>query len=188
MSDEHRTPAEIEAEIAAERTRLSRDLDVLQGRLTVEGLMEEVRLQVRSQMNDVAAQVRGQVGEVANEVADQIRAQVGTAGQTVSRTAKENPWPVAVVGLGLAWLAFSALKPARKAAKPKVGMAPIKPYVPAKPADYDYSPADVAAAHLEDEADQWAEAALGAGSNPIPPYDPEPTWARDEDSLTTRRP
>ena len=47
MSDDHRKPAEIEAEIAAERARLSRDLDVLQERLTVEGLMDEVRLQVR---------------------------------------------------------------------------------------------------------------------------------------------
>ena len=187
MSDDHRTPAQIEAEIVAERARLSRDLDVLQDRLTVEGLMDEVRLQVRSQINDVTAQVRGQVGQVANEVAVQLREQVGTAGQTVTKTAKDNPWPVAVIGLGLAWLAVSALKPARQAAKPKIGMAPVKPAVPSKPAQYDYSPADVAASHLEDDADQWAETVLGTGSNPIPPYDPEPTWARDPESLTTKR-
>ena len=186
MTADHRKPAEIEAEIAAERARLSRDLDVLQERLTVEGLMDEVRLQVRSQINDVSAQVRGQVGQVANEVAVQLRDQVGTAGQTVARTAKENPWPVAVIGLGLAWLAASALKPAHRAAKPKIGMAPVKPAVPSKPAHYDYSPADMAAAHLEEDADQWAEAVLGTGSNPISPYDPEPAWARDPESVTTR--
>lgn len=187
MTDERRTAAQIEAEIAAERARLGRDLDLLQDRLTVEGLMKEAQTQVRSQVDAVAAQVRGQVGDVANDVAVHLRDQIGTAGQAVSRAAKENPWPVAAIGLGLAWLAFSALKPARKAAGPKIGMAPIKPDQPVAPAVYDSSPADIAAAHLEEEADQWAAAVLDAGSQPIPPYDPEPSWAHDPDDPVVRR-
>lgn len=188
MSDEHRTPAEIEAEIVAARARLSRDLGLLQDRLTVEGLVDEVRLQMRGQIDAAAAQVRSQVSDVAGEVAAELRDQVGTAAKGVARTAKANPWPVAAIGLGLAWLAVSALKPAPKVKKPRVGMAPVKPVLPETSPDYDFSPADAAAAKLEQEADQWASGVLANGSQPVPPYDAEPSWVRDPDDLTLRRP
>ncbi len=188
MTDDRRTPSEIEAEIAAERAKLSTDLETLQDRLTVDGLMDEVRLQVRGQIDAVTAQLRGQIGTVSNEVAVSLRDQIATTSRTVSRAASQNPWPFAVIGAGLAWLAISSAMPDRGARKrPRIGMAPIKRTVPVKPAAYDNSPADMAAARLEDEADDWAASVLDSGSNPIPPYDPEPTWARDDTTLTTSR-
>ncbi len=187
MTGDRRSPAEIEAAITAERARLANDLDHLQDRLSVEGIMDEVRLQVRAQINDVTQQVRGQVGTVTTEIATTLRDQFSTASTTVTRAAQRNPWPFAVVGAGLAWMAYSAAMPERAPKKPQIGMAPIKPATPAKPAHYDSSPADMAAVHLEREADLWAEAVLGTESNPIPPYDPEPTWARDEEALTLSR-
>ncbi|SHF52413.1 Protein of unknown function [Loktanella atrilutea] len=188
MTDDRRSPTEIEAEIAAERAKLSHDLEALQDRLTVDGLMDEVRLQVRGQIDAVTAQLRSQIGTVSNEVAVNMRDQIATTGRTVSRVAAQNPWPFAVIGAGLAWLAVSTAMPDRGARKrPRIGMAPVKRTVPTKPAHYDNSPADMAASRLEHEADDWAASVLDTGSNPIPPYDPEPSWARDDDRLTTSR-
>ena len=188
MTAETRKPSEIEAEIAAERARLSRDLETLQDRLTVDGLMDEVKLQVRGQIDEVTSQLRRQFGAVSSEVAATLRDQIGAAGDTVSRTARQNPWPFAVIGLGAAWLAVSALSPDRGARKPRIGMAPVKKAQTPRPSHYDTSPADIAAARLERDADRWAETEVTANANPIPPYDPEPTWARDDDSLTLTRP
>ena len=188
MTAEHRTPAEIEADIAAERARLSHDLETLQDRLTVDGLMDEVKLQVRAQLNDVTQQVRAQFGAVSGDVAVALRDQVTATGDIVRRTAQRNPWPFAVIGLGLAWLAVSAVTPDRGGRKkPRIGMAPVKPASPDVVHHYDASPADVAAARLEREADNWADHVVSAHSNPIPPYDPEPTWARDDSALTLSR-
>lgn len=189
MTADHRKPAEIEAEIAAERARLSNDLETLQGRLTMDGLMDEVRLQVRGQINELTAQVRGQVGTVTNDVAVTLREQVTVAGDTISRAARRNPWPFAVMGVGLAWLAVSAALPEQtpRKRKPRIGMAPVKPATQPMASHYDSSPADMAANRLERDADTWADSVIDAESQPIPPYDAEPTWARDDDALTLSR-
>ena len=189
MTGDYRKPSEIEADIAEERARLSRDLETLQNRLTVDGLMDEVKLQVRAQIDEVTTQVRRQFGAVSSDVAATLRDQIATASDTVSRTAQRNPWPFAVIGIGMAWLAISAVTPDRapKRRKPRIGMAPIKRTTALAPHHYDASPADIAAARLEAEADTWAGTVI-AESQPIPPYDPEPTWARDDDTLTLSRP
>ena len=189
MTADTRKPAEIEAEIAAERARLSHDLETLQDRLTVDGLMDEVKLQVRAQIDEVTSQLRRQVGAVSSDVALTLRDQIGTASETVSRVARRNPWPFAVIGLGVAWLAVSAVTPDRGVRrKPRIGMAPVKVSTPEAPHHYDSSPADMAAARLEDEADRWAATVVTSSAQPIPPYDPEPSWARDDDTLTLTRP
>ena len=189
MTADTRKPAEIEAEIALERARLGRDLDVLQNRLTVDGLMEEVKLQVRGQIDEVTAQLRGQVGIVTRDVSVVMRDQIATASETVSRTAQKNPWPFAVIGLGLAWLAISAVTPERapRSKKPRIGMAPVKPATRPEVHHYDSSPADMAAAQLEGDADTWVENNFATQAQPIPPYDTEPAWARDDQDLTLRR-
>ena len=189
MTGDPRTPAEIEADIAEERARLSRDLETLQDRLTIDGLMDEVKLQVRAQIDDVTRQVRRQFGSVSSEVAVTLRDQISAAGETVSRTARHNPWPIAVIGLGVAWLAVSTAMPDRGARKrkPHVGMAPLKPSGPREVHRYDSTPADMAAVRLERDADRWAAEVVSDHANPIPPYDPEPTWARDDSTLTLSR-
>ncbi|WP_394152011.1 DUF3618 domain-containing protein [Loktanella salsilacus] len=189
MTADTRNPKEIEAEIALERARLSRDLDVLQNRLTVDGLMEEVKLQVRGQIDEVTAQLRGQVGVVTRDVSLVMRDQIAVASDTVSRTAQKNPWPFAVIGLGLAWLAISAVTPERapRNKKPRVGMAPVKPATRPEVHHYDSSPADMAAARLEDDADLWADRTLAAQARPVPAYDTDPLWARDDYDPAPRR-
>jgi hypothetical protein len=187
MTADYRKPEEIEADIALERARLSRNLDVLQDRLTVDGLMEEVKLQVRGQIDEVTAQLRSQVGVVTRDVSVVLRDQITTASNTISRTAQKNPWPFAVVGLGLAWLAISAVTPDRATRKkPRIGMAPVKPATRPEVHHYDSSPADMAAAQLEDDAEVWAEVTLAAQARPVPSYDPEPAWARDDQDVTPR--
>ncbi|KQI68288.1 hypothetical protein AN189_10750 [Loktanella sp. 3ANDIMAR09] len=183
MTADNRTPAEIEKEIEAERARLTRDLDALQDRLTVDGLMDEVRQQVRSQIDELQRSLRGQVVEVTGAVGAELRTQLTRAGTTVARTTRKNPWPLAVTGLGLAWLAYSALKPEPKR---RVGYAPTKSAPVRGVTDYDLSPADMAAAELERDADRWARDTAALDDAATPTYDPRPSWARADDELTTR--
>ena len=185
MTADRRSAAQIESEIADERSALERDLDELQRRLTVDNLVDDVKLQVRAQIDEVQRQVRAQLVGVTGTVGTEVRTQLSRTSDQVARLTRENPWPMLVTGAGLAWLVVSAL---RQPPKPRPGYAPIKRGRTRSVSHYDVSPADMAAAELEAEADEWARRTVDANSNPIPPYDPRPTWARDDDGLTTTRP
>ncbi|SEM98608.1 Protein of unknown function [Loktanella fryxellensis] len=191
MTADYRTAKEIEAEIAAERAKLSGDLSMLQDRLTVDGLMDEVRMQVRGQIDEVTMQLRGQFKSVGTEVFGTMRDQIATTGDVIARSARSNPWPYAVIGAGLAWLAVSQAMPERGKPKTRIGMAPVKSVTPVRQPRYDSSPADMAAARLERDADGWATAVLDAQSHAVPSYDRDdydaPGWARDETWDATRR-
>ncbi|HEY8572970.1 DUF3618 domain-containing protein [Phenylobacterium sp.] len=77
----NRTSADIEAEVEASRSQLDRDVDALKSKMTP------------GQMFDEAARMMGGTGQqVASKFAEQ---------------AKANPMPLAVMGLGLAWLMMS---------------------------------------------------------------------------------
>lgn len=82
MADEHRSPEEIEREIARERSQLTNTLEEIQDRFSFEALSADV-------MNTV----RGQSGDVA---------------RALSRSVKENPIPLALTAVGIAWLMFSS--------------------------------------------------------------------------------
>lgn len=77
----NRTSAEVEAEVEASRTQLDRDVEALKQKMTP------------GQLFDEAAKIMGGTGQqVASKFAEQ---------------AKANPMPLAVMGLGLAWLMMS---------------------------------------------------------------------------------
>ncbi len=78
MADEHRSPDEIEREIARERSQLTDTLEEIQDRFSFESLSADV-------MNTV----RGQSGDMA---------------RALSRSVKENPIPLALTVVGIAWL------------------------------------------------------------------------------------
>ena len=185
MTADRRSAAQIESDIADERNALERDLDELQRRLTVENLVDDVKLQVRAQIDEVQRQVRSQLVDMTGTVGSEVRTQLSRTSDQVARLTRENPWPMLVTGAGLAWLAFSAM---RQPPKPRPGYAPIKQGWTRGASQYDTDPADMAAAELEAQADEWARSNIDANSNPIPPYDPRPRWARDDDGLTVTRP
>ncbi|RYH03942.1 DUF3618 domain-containing protein [Salipiger sp. IMCC34102] len=177
MTADHRSPAEIEAEIEAERSRLSRDLDELQERLTVENVVDDVKAQVRVQINEIQRALRGQLLEVTGTVGSEMRTQLTRTSTGVVRLTRENPWPMLVTGLGLAWLTASAL---RRPPAPKPAYAPVQRGWVREEAQYDASPADMAAAQLEEEAGSWAREVVDAKSSPVPPYHARPSWARED--------
>lgn len=80
MTSNTKNPDEIEREIEQERAGLSRTLDDLQERFSVEG--------------------------VARQFTDQLREHGGDIGRSVSDAVKRNPVALAVTGVGLAWLMF----------------------------------------------------------------------------------
>jgi hypothetical protein len=81
MTDQTRSPEEIEREIATERSELQRTIDDLQERLSFDGIMRSVTDSVSDNASDI--------------------------GRTISDTVQRNPVPIALVGAGLAWLAVS---------------------------------------------------------------------------------
>ncbi|WP_299793857.1 DUF3618 domain-containing protein [uncultured Marivita sp.] len=78
MTNDTRSPEEIEREIERERAGLTDTLDDLQDRFSVE--------------------------HVARQVSDQFREHGGDIGRSVSEAVKRNPVALALTGVGLAWL------------------------------------------------------------------------------------
>lgn len=80
MSNDSRTPDEIERDIERERAELASTVDALQDKFSPEA--------------------------VIRELTDGFRRHGGEFGEAVTRSAKQNPVALAVTGIGLAWLMF----------------------------------------------------------------------------------
>ena len=80
MTNETRSPAEIESEIERERAGLSETLDELQDRFSFEGM--------------------------TRQVTDQFREHSGEIGRSLSEAVKRNPTALALTGIGIAWMIF----------------------------------------------------------------------------------
>jgi hypothetical protein len=80
MTHDPRSPSEIERDIEYDRSRLTENLEALQDRFSVDGVLGELGEQFRTYGADI--------------------------GQTISRTVRDNPAAVAMTGIGLAWLVF----------------------------------------------------------------------------------
>ncbi|WP_298447477.1 DUF3618 domain-containing protein [uncultured Marinobacter sp.] len=78
MTNESRSPEEIEREIERERAGLTGALDDLQNKFSIES--------------------------IARQVSDQFREHGGDIGRSVSEAVKSNPVALALTGVGLAWL------------------------------------------------------------------------------------
>ena len=81
MTNETRSPKEIERDIERERAGLTNTLSDLQDRFSIESL--------------------------ARQVSDQVREHGGDIGRSVSDAVKRNPLALALTGAGLAWLMLS---------------------------------------------------------------------------------
>lgn len=80
MTSDTRTPAEIEREIEAERSELTSNLEGLQNKFSIDTLVRQV--------------------------GDQFREHGGDLGRSISDQVKANPIPLALTGIGLAWMMF----------------------------------------------------------------------------------
>ncbi|ABD55128.1 DUF3618 domain-containing protein [Jannaschia sp. CCS1] len=92
MTNEHRSPEEIEREIEEKRSDLTSNLEDLQDKFSIDTLVRQV--------------------------GDQFREHGGDMGRSISNQVKANPIPLALTGIGLAWMMFgSGQKPTPAAAR-----------------------------------------------------------------------
>jgi hypothetical protein len=80
MTNENRTPEDIEREIESQRSNLKSNLEGLQDKFPIE--------------------------TIVRQIGDQFREHGGDLGRSVSDQVKANPIPLALTGIGLAWMMF----------------------------------------------------------------------------------
>ncbi len=83
MTSETRSPKEIEREIEEQRSDLTSNLEDLQDKFSID--------------------------TVVRQISDQIREHGGDMGRSISNQVKANPIPLALTGIGLAWLMFGSV-------------------------------------------------------------------------------
>jgi hypothetical protein len=92
--DDDKTPEEIQRDISSIRAQVSSTIDAIQSKLTPGQMMDQALDFFRSgKGGGGTGDTMGAVGQGANEFAGNL-----------SRAMRDNPLPVAVIGLGLAWL------------------------------------------------------------------------------------
>lgn len=84
--------AALRADIGDTRERLSADLDALGTKLSPENIKAEAKQAIKQTFHDGA---------------EHVRESVGSAGVNLVALAKENPLPVALIGVGVGWLVWN---------------------------------------------------------------------------------
>ena len=153
MTDDTRTPEEIEREIEAERRDLSSNLEDLQDKFSVDALI---------------AQVRAQFSEHGGDI-----------GRTVAEQAKANPIPLALTAIGIGWLMLGSGRIAPKEAPRRAYDDDRDRYSPARRPRalplYDDGPDW---ARDDDDGDDWGQGraiAQGGGWSAAKPAPGSPT-------------
>ena len=82
MTNDSRTPTEIEREIEEQRSDLTSNLEDLQDKFSID--------------------------TVVRQIGDQFREHGGDMGRSISEQVKANPIPLALTGIGLAWMMFGS--------------------------------------------------------------------------------
>jgi ElaB/YqjD/DUF883 family membrane-anchored ribosome-binding protein len=102
---------QIRAEIEDTRAEMSQTINEIQGRLSPEHLMGQVKETVREATIGKVERVMDKVGETIGEVAEPAREVMDRAGTAIKETVRsvadgvwKNPIPVALIGLGLGML------------------------------------------------------------------------------------
>jgi hypothetical protein len=108
-------PTEMRAEIAATRSDLSETVDTLQERLSPQQLMDTAK----------ASMYVATMGRV-EEMVDSARESVYTTGESIMDTVRENPIPVALIGLGLGWLMWGRRNRGQQSAYRTDNRSPIR--------------------------------------------------------------
>lgn len=127
----HRSPAEIERDIASDRQRINSELDALQSRLSPGQLLDDALALTKSNGTEIASNLGNQV--------------------------KNSPLPLALVGLGLTWLLAkpewgpSVQPPAPKATREREKHLPVP--VQAGPTTFPVATVKAPVIHVETTSD-----------------------------------
>jgi hypothetical protein len=96
--------AEIRAEIEETRAEMSGTIEAIQDRLNPQHLKEQVKEQVREQFQEVKATVREATIGKAEDMVRNAGDTLDEARYGLMETIRQNPFPAALVGIGLGWL------------------------------------------------------------------------------------
>lgn len=143
MTNETRSPKEIEREIEEQRSDLSSNIEDLQDKFSID--------------------------TIVRQIGDQFREHGGDMGRSISEQVKANPVPLALTGIGLAWLMFGS------------GKGPSVPKSSRNDTDEDgYS--SVERDYRQTRLDQGRPYTAPTQTSRVAQYDTGPTWARDDEA------
>jgi len=95
---------EIRAEIEETRAEMSETIEAIQERLSPQHLKEQAKDQVREQFQEVKATVREATIGKAEDMVRNVGDTLDDARYGLMETIRQNPFPAALVGVGLGWL------------------------------------------------------------------------------------
>jgi ElaB/YqjD/DUF883 family membrane-anchored ribosome-binding protein len=104
MSDDNRTPEEIQADIERTRADLSETVDTIQHRVSPESLKNQVTDQAEGAIQEIKDAAIGKLNEVIGGMGGNLE---DVSSNFVARI-RENPVPAALIGVGIGWLVMSS--------------------------------------------------------------------------------
>ena len=111
--DDREDTAAIRADIEQTRAEMSETIDEIQGRLDPANLRDQAVEKVKEQIEETKETVIGKAEDMV-ETASETAAQ---AGRGLIDVIRRNPIPVALIGVGIGWLAVNARSDDRKRAR-----------------------------------------------------------------------
>jgi ElaB/YqjD/DUF883 family membrane-anchored ribosome-binding protein len=109
----------IRSDIDMTRRRMDETINALGNRLHGRHLLDEIIGFFRSDESseDAGERIREKISDAGGQIKAKVSAAAGTASRAVIDTVKQNPVPVALIGAGVAWLAYSAITQKRREAE-----------------------------------------------------------------------
>jgi ElaB/YqjD/DUF883 family membrane-anchored ribosome-binding protein len=109
----------IRSDIDMTRRRMDETINALGDRLHGRHILDEIIGFFRSNetADDAGERIREKMSEAGSQIKEKVSAAASTASRAVVDTVKQNPVPVALIGAGVAWLAYSAIAQKRRAAE-----------------------------------------------------------------------
>lgn len=107
----------IRSDIEMTRRRMDETMEALGERLQGRHLLDEIIGFFRhnnDRVEEATDRVKDKVSAATDEMRDKIGAAATAAGRAIADTVKQNPVPIALIGAGAAWLAYSAIKRRRE--------------------------------------------------------------------------
>jgi ElaB/YqjD/DUF883 family membrane-anchored ribosome-binding protein len=101
---EEKSTDELRAEIEQTRERVSADVEALGTKLSPENLKAEMKQAAVNMKDDAKEAVKRSVRRGADQVMDSV----SSASSSVADTARANPIPLALIGIGVGWLIWNA--------------------------------------------------------------------------------
>lgn len=117
MNDKDENIDEIRRDIEDTRLRISTEIDAIEGKLTPEHAKDVLMEKVQETRHRVADKVQATGHRVADRIggtAAMVRGRADRVGDDFGAAVRDNPIPVALIGIGAGWLVWETFRPERR--------------------------------------------------------------------------